>query len=80
MVRHILIWSHFSFFTPSIPQKHARNERVTSGEELGTMSKNNFKNKTSMGNSLSYPASSLGNIYDFLLLYQFYHILEFIYH
>ena len=49
----------FSF----IPRKHARNERVTSAEELGTMSKNNYKGITleiriNMEDSVSYFSSS----------------------
>ena len=31
------------YSSTSIPRKHSRNERVTSVEELGTMSKNNFR-------------------------------------
>ena len=31
------------YSSTSIPRKHPRNERVTSAEELGTMSKNNLR-------------------------------------
>ena len=34
--------NEFDYSSTSIPQKHPRNERVTSSEELGTISKNNL--------------------------------------
>ena len=52
-----------------MPQKHPRNEPVTSAEELGTMSKNNLRRITLgirpiwLGDLLSYPASTLGKTY-----------------
>ena len=38
--------NELDYSSTSIPQKHPRNERVTSVEELGTMSKNNLRGIT----------------------------------
>ena len=35
--------NELDYSSTSIPRKHPRNERVTSAEELGTMSKNNLR-------------------------------------
>ena len=42
------------------PQKHPRNARVTSAEELGTISKNNLRSKIHMEDEVFHYSPSLG--------------------